>query len=400
MVVLAVAVLAPIAGCASTPVDEGGAAAPATDRREPTPTSVGTRAPIPTPDGPADPSTDTTGAASAPNRTPVTVAPVAPRPLPDGAFDAADDALRRRVSSAGLAGGVVYVVRDGEVLHDRSVGSVGRETPLSVASAAKWLTAATLMTFVDEGRLALDDPVSRWLPEFEGWDPPVTVRQLLQHTSGVRDQGCIWSTGGDMSDCVGRLASGPKEFPPGSAFSYGNAGYHVIGRLLEVLGGDDFASVADARLTGPLGMATTSWSGAPNNPSPAAGVRTTVDDYARFLALLLADGVAPDGRRLLSSESVGELARNQVGAYDTSRDFAVGITDIPRYSLGAWPDLVDDQGATVVVSGNGATGFYPWVDFEHRTFGVVGVQDGRGAEVAVPASQAVFREARAAYAGS
>jgi CubicO group peptidase (beta-lactamase class C family) len=343
----------------------------------------------------------TTGtAASNAVQVPATVAAAAPRPLADGAFDATDDALRRRVSAAGIGGGVVYVVRDGEVVHDLAVGSVGRQTPLSVASAAKWLTAATLMTYVDEGRLALDDPISRWLPEFEAWDPPVTVRQLLQHTSGVRDQGCIWSTGGDMADCVERLASGPKEFPPGRAFSYGNAGYHVIGRLLEVLGGDDFATVVDARLTGPLGMAATTWPGAPNNPSPAAGVRTTVDDYARYLAVLLADGVAADGRRLLSSAAVGELARNQVGDYDTSRDFAVGITDIPRYALGAWPDLVDDQGATIVVSGNGAAGFYPWVDFEHRTYGVVGVQDGRGAEVAVPASQAVFREARAAYAGS
>ncbi|MEZ5142941.1 MAG: serine hydrolase domain-containing protein [Acidimicrobiales bacterium] len=308
--------------------------------------------------------------------------------------------LRRRVTSAGLGGGVAYVVRDGETVHDVSVGAVARSTPLSVASSAKWLTAATLLTFVDEGRLRLDDPVSRWLPEFASWDPPITVRMLLDHTSGVRDQPCLWNAGGSMADCVARLAAGPREFPPGTAFSYGNASFHVVGRLLEVLGGDDFAAVVRRRLTDPLGMTATTWPGAGANPSPAAGLRTTVDDYARYLAMLLGGGVASDGRRLLSETSVAELVRNQVGAYDTSRDYSVGITRIPRYALGAWPDVVDATGATEVVSGNGGKGFYPWIDFGHHAYGVVGVQDDRGAEVAVPASQAVFREVRAAYAGT
>jgi hypothetical protein len=69
----------------------------------------------------------------------------------------------------------------------------------------------------------------------------------------------------------------------------------------------------------------------------------------------------------------------------------VGITRIPRYAFGAWPDVIDGAGGTVVVSGNGGRGFYPWVDFSTGSYGVVGVQDDRGATVAVPASQAVAR---------
>lgn len=291
------------------------------------------------------------------------------------------------------------MVRDGDVVADVAVGGVTRSTPLSVASSAKWLTAATLLTFVDEGRLSLDDPVARWLPELEPWTPPVTVRMLLDHTSGIRDQPCLWSTGASMADCVRRLAAGPREFAPGTAFSYGNASYHVAGRLLEVLGGDDFAAVVEQRLTGPLGMRSTTWPGAGANPSPAAGLRTTVDDYSRYLALLLAGGTTADGRRLLSEASVAELLRDQVAAYDTSRDYSVGITGIPRYALGAWPDVVAADGSSVVVSGNGGKGFYPWVDLEHRAYGIVGIQDDRGAELAVPASQRVAEAARQAYGG-
>src|SRR6476619_5037935 len=142
-------------------------------------------------------------------------------------------------------------------------------------------------------------------------------------------------------------------------------------------------------------MSSTTWPGAPNNPSPAAGARTTVDDYARFLAMILGRGTF-EGKRLLSTDAVDVLVRNQVGLYDTSHDYSVGITRIPRYSLGAWPDVVDPSGATVVVSGNGGKGFYPWVDFSTNSYGVIGVQDDRGAEVAVPASQKVAVEARQA----
>ena len=73
-----------------------------------------------------------------------------------GAFDAADSALRQRIAAAGLIGGVLRVVRNGEVIHELNLGAVNGSTPLSVASSTKWLTAAALMTFVDDGSVALD----------------------------------------------------------------------------------------------------------------------------------------------------------------------------------------------------------------------------------------------------
>lgn len=285
---------------------------------------------------------------------------------------------------------------DGTMVHEHTVGSVTSHTPLAVASSTKWLTAAVLMTFVDQGSITLDDDIGRWLPEFAGSSPPITPRMLMSHTSGVRDHPC--QDGGALAACVRTLAGSPREFTPGSAFSYGNSPFLVVGRLVEVLGDADFATLVHARLTGPLGMDATTWPGAPGAPNPAFGVRTTVDDYGKLLAMILADGLAADGSRVLSSASVAELVTNQVSAYDTSHDYSVGITKIPRYALGAWPDVVDGPGRTVVVSGNGGRGFYPWVDRASRTRGIVGVQDDRGAELAVPASQRVAVEARSAVA--
>ena len=309
------------------------------------------------------------------------------------AFDQTDALMTERVNSAGLSGGMVRIGRaDGSVIFEKSIGAVRGSTPLSVASSTKWLTAATFMTFVDQGVIGLDDNIAKWLPEFSNDAPPVTPRQLLSHTSGVRDNKCQ-AGGMSLSACVKAIASSARQFPAGSKFSYGNSDFLVIGRLVEVLGGTDFATIVNQRITGPLQMNATTWPGAPSMANAAFGVRVTIDDYGKFLQMVLNRGEA-SGTRVLSGQAVDALISNQVSAYDTTNDFAVGITKIPRYGLGGWPDVVNKFGGTVVASGNGAMGFYPWVDYATNTWGIIGVQDSRGAQVAVPASQKVAVEAR------
>jgi len=314
------------------------------------------------------------------------------------AFIETDALLAERVRSAGLRGGMVRLARaDGSIIHESSVGAVTGSTPLSVASSTKWITAATLMTFVDQAVLGLDDDIATWLPEFSGSVPAVTSRQLLAHTSGVRDHRCQ-SGGMSLAACVRAIADAPREFPAGSKFSYGNSDFLVIGRLIEVLGGSDFASVVQQRITGPLQMTATTWPGAPSMANSAFGVRITVDDYGKFLDMLLRRGTV-NGVAVLSSAAVDAIVSNQVSDYDTTRDYSVGITKIPRYGLGCWPDVVNSFGGTAVASGNGGMGLYPWVDYETKTWGIIGVQDERGAQFAVPASQKVQLAARTAIQG-
>jgi CubicO group peptidase (beta-lactamase class C family) len=352
-------------------------------------------------DGTRAASVPSTSRAHAPTTTPTAAAtspPTVPRRYAPGAFDAVDAALDQRVADAGAAGGYLRIADDaGAVIHEHGVGSVSGSTPLDVASSTKWLTAATFMTFVDQHAIGLDDDIARWLPEFAGSRPPITPRMLLDHTSGVHDNPCQ-NGGVALAACVQTLAVSPREFTAGTQFSYGNSPFLVVGRLVEVLGDADFASVVQQRLTGPLGMTSTTWPGAPDAPNPAFGASTTVDDYGKFVAMLLHDGTA-GATRVLSTDAVHEMLRNQVASYDTTHDYSVGITGIPRYGLGCWPDVVDADGATRVVSGNGGKGLYPWIDLTTRTWGVIGVQDERGAELAVPASQRVEVAARAVVDG-
>ena len=339
-----------------------------------------------TPTTPAPPSTSAaTGATSA----------TAHRTYPAGTFDATDAALDARVRSAGLSSGIVRVVdADGAVIHEHAVGGMTGATPISIASSTKWLTASTFMTFVDKRAIGLDDDIAKWLPEFTGSN--ITARELLDHTSGVHDNPCQ-TDGTALATCVRTLAASPREFAAGTAFSYGNSPFLVVGRLVEVLGNADFATVVHQQLTGPLRMDDTTGRGAPGAANPAFGARITVDDYGKLLDMVLHDGVA-NGTRVLSASAVKQMITNQVASYDTTHDYSVGITQIPRYGLGCWPDTVDGSGATFVVSGNGGEGLYPWVDLSTRTWGIVGVEDPRGAQYAVPASQRVEVEARTAVA--
>src|SRR5262249_14181243 len=199
--------------------------------------------------GPGRPKISTTAPASTDALT--TLTPTTPtavrKTFAPGTFDTTNALLEERVRSAGLSGGMIRIAAaDGTVIHERTIGGVSGATAWGVASSTKWFTAATFMTFVDRGAIALDDAIAPWLPEFAGSGPAITARQLLDHTSGVHDNPCQ-DNGSALAACVRTLASSPREFAAGTAFSYGNAPFLVVGRLVEVLGGADFASVVGDR---------------------------------------------------------------------------------------------------------------------------------------------------------
>jgi CubicO group peptidase (beta-lactamase class C family) len=306
-------------------------------------------------------------------------------------FQSVDTAMQRRVRDRG--GGAAVVVHDRTVLFHRSYRGFHPTTVIPIASASKWLTAATLMTLVDEGRLTLDDPVSRFLPAFTGPKASVTIRSLLSHTSGLPDSLCAGDDTTTLRACVDQTAAGEQP-TTARAFQYSAVGYLVAGRIIEVLTGQSFEQAFEDRIAKPVGMRRTRFDGTErpksHNPNPAASAVSTVDDYARFLDMLVHDGTSGT-RQVLTPASVLEIERDQVRGLDTSHDAAVAITRIPTYGLGVWRDVTDPSDGTVIVSGNGALGFYPWIDRSHENYGIVGVVDDRGPEAAVPASQRVAR---------
>src|SRR6185312_4043943 len=121
-------------------------------------------------------------------------------------FAAADATLRTRVADDGLSGGVLLVARGDELVHRDAVGRMGERTVIPIASAGKWLTSATLMTFVDEGRVRLDDPVSDYLPGFDGAKAGITVRELLAHRTGLPAAACEGDPSSTLARCLRSIA--------------------------------------------------------------------------------------------------------------------------------------------------------------------------------------------------
>ena len=194
--------------------------------------------------------------------------------------------LQPYVDNHVVAGFVALVADKDNVLDLEAVGysSVAHKTPMNVsnlfwiASMSKSFTGAAFMILVDEGKVSIDDPVEKYLPEFKGQmvadpkDPtrtphpplhPITVREVLSHTSGITQE-LTKQQSKDQDDCylnkqVADHAAAPLKREPGTAYEYSNAGINTAGRIIEVVSGMSYADFVRTRLLEPLGMKDTTW---------------------------------------------------------------------------------------------------------------------------------------------
>ncbi|OWV75996.1 serine hydrolase [Rhizobium sp. R634] len=200
---------------------------------------------------------------------------------------AVDAAITNALDEKRLVGAVVVVARDGEIVHRRAAGLADREKGLAMredtifrlASITKPIVTIAAMRLVEEGRIGLDDTVTRWLPDFrprlpDGSDATIRIRHLLTHTSGLgysfseEDGGPYISAGiSDGLDQPGlplaenlrRIASVPLRFAPGSDWQYSLA-IDVLGGIIEAETGRPLNESVAELVTGPLGIADTAFS--------------------------------------------------------------------------------------------------------------------------------------------
>jgi CubicO group peptidase (beta-lactamase class C family) len=292
------------------------------------------------------------------------------RPVP-GAQPHVASSLERYVDRGVLAGAVVLVSSRENLLSLESVGysDVGAKTPMTtdalfwIASMSKPMTATALMMLVDQGKVKLDDPVERYLPEFheqmviaeKGPDRlvlrkpghPITVREILSHTSGLVGRSPLEHELDMVSlrEGVITYAHAPLQFEPSSRYEYCNPGINTVGRLIEVASGVRYEEFMETRLLGPLGMKdTTFWpnddqlkrlaksykpgaggkgleeikitqltyplSHRKRHPYPAGGLFSTAADVAVFCRMIVNGGVH-DGKRFVSERSVREMTSTQ-----------------------------------------------------------------------------------------
>jgi CubicO group peptidase (beta-lactamase class C family) len=278
-----------------------------------------------------------------------------------------------------LAGAVTLIASPDRVLDREAFGyaDVAARRPMSpddmfwIASQSKPMTAAALMMLVDEGKINVDDPVEKYLPEFQGEmvndhgklrQPTylVTIRNLLTHTSGLPFAAPEERPTLDLLPLSTRAADYarlPLQFEPGSKFSYANAGLNTVGRIIEVVSGLPYEKFLQERLLDPLGMTnTTFWpneeqiarlakSYKPNAdktglieihvdqlnypltnpkryPVPAGGLFSTADDICKFYQMLI-NGGSFAGKRILSERAVKEMTSKQTGKLDTGYGYGL-----------------------------------------------------------------------------
>lgn len=249
-------------------------------------------------------------------------------------------------SVAVLSGGRVVTASAG-VLNTGTGVEATTDSLFQIGSITKVWTATLIMQLVDEDRLDLDAPVAGILPGFalgeQDAATTITTRQLLSHTAGF--EGDYFTDTGTGDDCVQKyvasLADAPQLFPPGEQFSYNNAAYVVLGRIIEVLRDTPFDTALRHHLIVPLGLdhvatdaaqAIMFRSAVGHVPSPDGGapvpapvwslVRSTApagatlsmtaEDLLGFARMHMEDGVAADGTRILSTESVRAMQHTHV----------------------------------------------------------------------------------------
>ena len=292
----------------------------------------------------------------------------------------------------GAPGVTAIVMRGDTLLFRMDVGPIDKNAQWPVASASKWLTAALVMTVVDEGKLSLDAPISRYLPGLSGRIGKTTLRQLLAQTSG---EGSL-EDGADirqdprmtLAESAAEILQRPLADDPGAVFKYGGPSFQVAGALVETATGKRWAELFDERIAKPLGMTHTHWTHLPSdgatpaqtlNPLLQGGVVTTADDYMRFLGMLAKNGTS-DGHRILS--------RQAVDAMETVQTLGTPMAYMPpgmasgskagrklQYALGNWCELWTADLHCTLVSSAGALGTYPWVDRQSGLYGIFFTQE-------------------------
>lgn len=264
------------------------------------------------------------------------------------------DALRAEhhvpgASLALLVDGTVHELASG-VLHRGTGVEATTDSVFQMGSIAKVYTATLIMRLVEAGELDLDAPVVDVLPEFSVADAEatkaITTHQLLSHTSGLT---CDFNhDSGRGDDCLAKYVEAAKDValdcPPGAAISYSSVGYNVLGRIIEVVTGKVWDEALKDLLLTPLGLTHTmtlpeealrfraamshlgeagqdpdpapSWDLMPRSAGPYGRVIASAGDLARLARMHLDGGVAQDGTRVLSAETVALMQRRVVDSPD------------------------------------------------------------------------------------
>jgi CubicO group peptidase (beta-lactamase class C family) len=363
--------------------------------------------------------------------------PTAPQTVQAGDRDAGpQEQIRARmqafVDAKEIAGAVTVVGRKDGIVDFQAIGSLdltagkpmSRDAIFRIASMTKPITAMAVMILAEEGKLSVDDPVEKHLPEFRGQmlvagrtadtvtlkksPRPITLRDLLTHTSGLPGRmpeglkDLYAQRNHTLAEAVMAFSQRPLDFAPGTKWAYCNAGIDTLGRVVEVVSGQSYEAFLKKRIFDPLGMKDTTFYptreqlprvspiyrrkdgklapvaypviGPPAGaryPIPAGGLYSTGADLAKLYQMMLNHGTLGK-TRILSPASVAAMTRVHTG------DLKTGFSPGMGWGLG-WGVVRTPEGVTKSLSPGsyghgGAFGTQCWIDPKRDLFLILLIQ--------------------------
>ncbi|MBS1932393.1 MAG: beta-lactamase family protein [Bacteroidetes bacterium] len=266
-----------------------------------------------------------------------------------------------------LGGNVAALIwKDGKIIYQEQIGNMDTNKITPIASCSKWLTAALAMTFVDEGKISLEDSIGKFLPLFSQYGKGhIKIKHCLSHTTGIESEPLNLFTilhensYSSLETQVDDIARKKKLIAtPGTEFRYSNIGLSIVARILEVISNKSFEELFQERIAIPLGMTNTSF-GKGKLVSPSGGARSTADDYMHFLVMILNNGNY-DGKQIISETSIQKMQEAQTIL--TAIKYAPKGAEGFNYALGEWVQEADKNGKSIVLTSPGFFGTWPYVD--------------------------------------
>ncbi len=261
---------------------------------------------------------------------------------------------------------VALVYKDGKMIYQKEMGDFTIKSKAPVASCSKWLTAALVMTFVDEGLITLDDRVSKYLPIYDNYSKSyITIRQCLSHETGITDNqksiGKLFDRKKfeSLEDEVNSFAKKEIAANPGTTFFYGGIGLNIAGRILEIVSKKKFDVLMKQRIFTPLNMKNSTFTGDEDAVNPSGGAVSSPGDYMNFLTMILDKGMFM-GKRILSEPAITQMETMQTKK--VTKKFVPKAAEGMEYGLGEWIQEADSKGNSNVVSCPGLFGTWPYVD--------------------------------------
>ncbi len=315
---------------------------------------------------------------------------------------------------------VIIVYKDGKVVYQQTKNKISRKQKIGakwverktgndidlsdftvdskqrIASCSKWLTAALAMTFVDEGKLNLEDSIGKFLPVMTIHNKgKIKVWQCLSHLTGIKQIGVAASMNGSnddigeepqkklsskekldklknkkdngwnsMNEAIDSIANIPIEGESGKTFHYGNAGLQIIAAILEEISNKNFETLFQERIAKPMQMKNTDF-GNEKVPLAAGGAYSTPNDFMNFLQMILSEGIF-NHKQIISKNSIIEMQKNRV-ATDANIVYSPAEAGNWGYGFGEW--VMDDatgNNRSNAVTSPGLFGTFPWVDNEKK----------------------------------